>query len=132
MRIPSLVFFAVLLAAAGLPGPATAGASTAVDVDIRFTPTEVRIIQEFYADESPGRSGKKGGKGDLPPGIAKNLARGKALPPGIAKQVLPGDLVRRLPPAPHGYERIIVDGKILLVEIATQVVRDVLTDILFD
>jgi hypothetical protein len=29
----------------------------------------------------------------LPPGIAKNIARGKPLPPGIAKRTLPTDLV---------------------------------------
>jgi hypothetical protein len=29
----------------------------------------------------------------LPPGIAKNVARGKPLPPGIAKKVLPADLL---------------------------------------
>ena len=32
----------------------------------------------------------------LPPGIAKNVARGKALPPGIAKKTLPNDLVLKL------------------------------------
>ena len=32
----------------------------------------------------------------LPPGIAKNVARGKPLPPGIAKKALPPDLVRTL------------------------------------
>jgi hypothetical protein len=34
----------------------------------------------------------------LPPGIAKNVARGKALPPGIAKKALPADLVLTLGP----------------------------------
>lgn len=29
----------------------------------------------------------------LPPGIAKNVARGKPLPPGIAKRALPADLL---------------------------------------
>jgi hypothetical protein len=29
----------------------------------------------------------------LPPGIAKNVARGKPLPPGIAKKAVPADLV---------------------------------------
>jgi len=37
--------------------------------------------------------------------------------------------VHALPAPPRGYERIIVDGRILLVEIATQVIHDVLTDI---
>lgn len=32
----------------------------------------------------------------LPPGIAKNVARGKPLPPGIAKKALPADLVHSL------------------------------------
>jgi hypothetical protein len=37
-----------------------------------------------------------------------------------------------LPPAPHGYERIIAAGKVLLVEIATQVIHDILEDVVFD
>jgi Ni/Co efflux regulator RcnB len=65
----------------------------------------------------------------LPPGIAKNLARGKPLPPGIAKQQLPDGLVHALPAPPRGYERIVVDGKVLLVDMATQVIHDILTDI---
>lgn len=101
-------------------------------VDVRFTAAEVQIIRDYYETASAGHGGEKGGKQGLPPGVAKNLARGKPLPRGIAKQYLPVDLVRQLPPAPDGYERIIVAGKILLVEIATQIVRDVLTDVLFD
>jgi hypothetical protein len=53
------------------------------------------------------------------------------MPPGIAKRALPQDLTILLPPPPVGHERIVVAGKILLVDIATQVVRDVLTDVLF-
>lgn len=100
-------------------------------VDIRFSTEEARIIRAFYEHhQQSGESSKKKGRGSLPPGVAKNLGRGKALPPGIAKQVLPGELVGTLPPVPGGYERVIVDGKILLVEIATQVIHDVLTDII--
>jgi len=33
----------------------------------------------------------------LPPGIAKNVARGKPLPPGIAKRALPTDLLAVAP-----------------------------------
>jgi Ni/Co efflux regulator RcnB len=61
-----------------------------------------------------------------------NLQRGKPLPPGIAKQQLPDSLLRRLPRVPSGYERVVVDGKVLLVEIATPVIRDVLTDVFLD
>ena len=108
----------------------TASASE-LGVDIRFSTEETRIIRAFYEHhQQSGESNKKKGRGDLPPGIAKNLGRGKALPPGIAKQVLPGQLVGTLPAVPNGYERVIVDGKILLVEIATQVIHDILTDII--
>ena len=109
--------------------PLTAGAGE-FGVDIRFSTEEARIIRAYYEhDHDYAKAGKKKGRGALPPGIAKNLARGKALPPGIAKQVLPNDLIVSLPPVPRGYERIIADGKILLVEVATQVVHDILTDI---
>ena len=33
----------------------------------------------------------------LPPGIAKNLARGKPLPPGIAKKMVPSSMLHDLP-----------------------------------
>ena len=79
----------------------------------------------------PASNGKKGKQGkSLPPGIARNLLRGKPLPPGIAKQALPAGLARVLPAPPKGYERVIVAGKVLLVEIATQVIHDVLEDII--
>ena len=110
--------------------PALAGDA---GVEVVFTQDEIRIISAWYQDHdqypSQNAKSKKGGnpKG-LPPGIAKNLARGKPLPPGISMQQLPGELSAALPPPPHGYERVIVDGKVLLVEIATQIVHDVLSD----
>lgn len=106
--------------------------SADIDVSIRFTTKEVSLIQDFYHEQpAHGKGGKKTAK-PLPPGIAKNLQRGKPLPPGIAKQALPQALVLQLPPVRDGYERVIVAGKVLLVEIATQVVHDVLTDIIID
>lgn len=106
-------------------------ASADVGVSVEFSDDEVRIIGAWY-EEHDSRAGHGGGKSKhkgLPPGIAKNLARGKPLPPGIAKQRLPDGLLHALPSPPRGYERIIVDGKVLLVEIATQVIHDILTDI---
>lgn len=40
------------------------------------------------------------------------------------------ELIDRLPPAPVGYERIMVSGKVLLVEFATKVIHDVLEDVI--
>jgi hypothetical protein len=44
----------------------------------------------------------------LPPGIAKNVARGKPLPPGIAKRAVPADLVAIGPKVEHDVSFAIV------------------------
>ena len=61
---------------------------------------------------------------DLPPGIQKNLARGKPLPPGIAKK-LDGRLVGRLPHY-EGYEWQQVGTDLILVALATGVIYEIL------
>lgn len=111
--------------------PLTAAADTGWSAEVEFSPSEAVTIRAWFRDHAGEleRGGRGRGK-SLPPGIAKNLARGKPLPPGIAKQALPVGLVDRLPPVRRGYERVMVDGKVLLVEIATQIVHDVLTDVL--
>jgi len=106
------------------------GASAETGVGAVISQDEVKIIVEWYRDHDAtpyAGGGKKKAKG-LPPGIAKNLERGKPLPPGIAKKNLPDGLLRLLPAAPAGYERVIVDGKVLLVEIASRVIHDMLED----
>lgn len=116
---------ALVVTCLALGGTATAGTSVA------FSRDEIAVIHEYYSQHpvDVGAGQQKGQKSKgLPPGIAKNLARGKPLPPGIAKQRLPNDLVQRLPPVHAGYERVIVDGRVLLVEIATQMIHDVLVD----
>ena len=123
--VPALLV--ALLMFTGVPLPAMAD----VGVSVEFSDEEIRIIGAWYEnhDTEAGQGGGKNRHKGLPPGIAKNLSRGKPLPPGIAKQQLPDGLVHALPAPPRGYERIIVDGKVLLVEIATQVIHDILTDI---
>jgi Ni/Co efflux regulator RcnB len=121
------VLLAPLLLFVAAPHAALADAG----VSVEFSDEEIRIIGAWYDEHGtvPGNGKRKHKNKGLPPGIAKNLSRGKPLPPGIAKQHLPDGLVHALPAPPRGYERIIVDGKLLLVEIATQVIHDVLTDI---
>ena len=101
---------------------------------IKFSDLEIAAIRAYYRDQGmPASNGRKGKQNkSLPPGIARNLQRGKPLPPGIAKQVLPARLTQVLPRAPRGFERVVVDGKVLLVEIATQVIHDILEDAILD
>ena len=99
-------------------------------VDVVITDGEASFIRTYYRDQAAPRNGKKKDHRGLPPGIEKNLQRGKSLPPGIAKQALPAGLNDLLPPPPDGFERIVLSGKVLLVEIATQVIHDVLDDMI--
>lgn len=82
---------------------------------------------EYEHEGGSGKNNKHKKKG-LPPGIAKKLERGGTMPPGIAKQVLPVSLEKKLPPPPQGYERTIVGNDVLLVQIDTGRIADIITD----
>ncbi|QGH64116.1 anti-virulence regulator CigR family protein [Serratia proteamaculans] len=64
----------------------------------------------------------------LPPGIAKNLARGKPLPPGIAKKMVPSSMLRDLPYYP-GYEWRIAGDDLVLVALSTALVASVINGV---
>ncbi len=145
MRV-ALVCLLALLCGCSSMGPVGAGSysrpsamtqTSSVGVEVVFSDNEISIIRGYYASNGrPAAKGKYKGKNKhkakpLPPGIEKNLKRGKPLPPGIAKQTLPYDLRKQLPAPPDGYERILVGGKLLLVELGTQIVHDILMDIAF-
>lgn len=85
-----------------------------------FSKAERQIIVEFFVGHSYEVQ-------PLPPGIAKNLARGKPLPPGIAKKRIPSELKARLP-SRAGVEISIFGDRIVLLE-ASGLVVDVLEGI---
>ena len=78
------------------------------------TDIEIRIFRDYYAVES--RKPKA-----LPPGIAKNLARGKPLPPGIAKKQVPNDVIVLLP-VRTGTRWLIAGDVVVLVDASDLVV----------
>ncbi len=71
------------------------------------------------------------GYDSLPPGIRKNLARGKPLLPGIAKRQVPPEMLRRLP-AREGYAWRAVGTDLVLYSITSGIVDQVLQDVFFD
>lgn len=75
-----------------------------------------------------GFTGAQGGYKPLPPGIRKNLARGKRLPPGIAKQQAPAGMLRELPHYP-GYEWQVCGTDLVLVALGTLLIAAVLTSV---
>ncbi len=86
-----------------------------------------RTVIADYLDGNHGNlPGNLAGAKPLPPGIAKKMARGGTLPPGIAKKTLPGGLLAQLPVRP-GQEWRLVGTDLLIVEVASNVIVDVLT-----
>ncbi|EIK52605.1 integral membrane protein [Stutzerimonas stutzeri TS44] len=63
----------------------------------------------------------------LPPGIERNLSRGKPLPPGIARK-MDGRLLSHMPYYP-GYEWRQVGRDVVLVAIATGIVYEILDNV---
>jgi hypothetical protein len=104
-----------------------------------FSEAERGTIKDYYRDKHAAYGGKTGRglppglarRDTLPPGLEMQLERNGRLPPGLEKQALPGDLIGRLPPVPRGYERVIVDAHVVLVETASQIIADIITDVVF-
>ena len=86
-----------------------------------FTSIEIGQIRSYYAAQPPGALQP------LPPGIARNLARGKPLPPGIAKRYAPAGLVALLTPR-SGAEMLVVGANVVLVDRASRVVIDIVAN----
>ena len=122
----AVLLIAVTLASF-LPGEAEAQSGRdARVVGVAVDTLSVRMkaqIRDYYAARSAV------GAKALPPGIRRNLQRGKRLPPGIAKRTVPDELLARLSIG-DGYELVEVGLDVLLVEVATKVIHDVLMDII--
>jgi len=73
----------------------------------------------------PGLAKKK----RLPPGLARQLDRKGKLPPGLAKRELPRRLDNHLPDPWPGTERKIVGNDVVLLEKGTDLILDVLRNV---
>lgn len=110
-------------APAAAAGEGVADAIGSATAKAAITETERRINREFFAKRAQGKDRDKGAarkketafppglakRGDLPPGLARQLRKGGTLPPGLAKRALPAELSARLPAPAKGVERVIVD-----------------------
>ena len=100
------------------------GGDPDVTVDLRGPSIDIGRVRMILGDNreliGPAQS--------LPPGIRKNLARGKPLPPGIAKR-FDNRLLGRLPHY-EGYEWRQVGTDVVLVTLATGLIYEVLSNVL--
>jgi hypothetical protein len=129
LALPLLLLSANGAAAQGRSGRGGGGGNDDGGVSVEFT-AEISFsvgdrdqIQAYYSSNpNPGMEA-------LPPGIRRNLARGKPLPPGIAKR-FPPDALRSSLSIPSRYEVVEVGWDVFLVEAATGIIHDVLMDVI--
>lgn len=136
-------------------GPSHAQTDRKTIESVVFSTLEKRLIREILGtsgakEEAASRpqssnkknnkgKGNKGGKnkGGLPPGLAKKnglppgLAKRQTLPPGLQKRALPASLEHQLPERRHT-ERLIIDDDVILIERGTNLVLDILEDVIKD
>ncbi len=102
-----------------------------------FNALEKRLIGDYFrtrrAKAAKGKSKRFPpglAKKPLPPGLAMQYRRYGKLPPGLQKRDLPHDLASRMSKLPPGHARVIVGDDVLLIEVATGVILDVLEGVL--
>lgn len=105
-------------------GKGKPGQHDGVQIDLRGPAVDVGRVRIILGDNRQWI----GPTSSLPPGIAKNLARGKPLPPGIAKN-FDSRLTSRLPHY-EGYEWKQIGRDVVLVAIATGIVYEILRNVL--
>lgn len=96
---------------------AIAGDGTSLSLSLTYNEARSLAVQGGFVGYSA-----------LPPGIAKNLARGKPLPPGIAKKMVPASMLNQLPYYP-GYEWRIVGNDLVLIALSTAIVTSIINNV---
>ena len=83
-----------------------------------FSDRERQVISECYVNDRAGLPPGLAKKDRLPPGLEKHLQRNGTLPPGLQKRVqpLPGSCVSRLPRLPRDWSRVVLSGRIILLD----------------
>jgi hypothetical protein len=89
---------------------------------VTITTNDRTVIQNYFIANPVGVS-------PLPPGIAKNVARGKPLPPGIAKKQAPPMLIQQIPACRSGLECIVLGADMLILDAVHGVVRDIVRNV---
>lgn len=115
-----------VLTGAAVAGAALGGGTVAINSQIGGVNVTAGI--SFGQARELAVSYQQTGYQQLPPGIRKNLARGKPLPPGIAKKLGHSQMLSQLPQH-EGYQWQVCGSDLVLVSIATMVVADILTDV---
>lgn len=109
---------------AGGPPEKAARGGEETNVTIVLGERHRTIVRDHYQRNCPPGLAKKN-NGCLPPGQAKKrYAVGRPIPQGVEIDILPGEVIVRLPPLPDGYGYRMVDGDLVVVALASLVIAD--------
>lgn len=95
------------------------------NLNVHFNSRDLNVIVDWF-DREP--TSYRDGRG-LPPGLAKQLRERGHLPPGLEAKGLPPGLADRLGPAPRGYERVVIGRDVVLMQVATGIIADILRNV---
>ena len=89
-----------------------------------FSSRERQIISDCYVADRSNLPPGLAKKDRLPPGLERQLRRNGPLPPGLQKRVqpLPGVCTARLPRLPRDWARVVLSGRIILLDPSNRIV----------
>ena len=119
----SMVSTANISAQPGGNGPNRSQGPGEAESDISVT-VGISVDEARELAIAGGHTGRQG----LPPGIARNLQRGKPLPPGIAKQTVPESMLADLPRI-EDQEWVIAGSDLVLIAVGSAIVVSILNDV---
>ena len=114
-----------------------------VQLNLVFSNHDRDVVHRYYAEkrkykDKRQRHGftKKAPPGlakrnHLPPGLQKHIRKNGKLPPGLQGRHLPHRLERYLDPLPENYARLRVGNDIVLLNLLTETILDVIWDVAF-
>ena len=95
-----------------------------------FSSRDRQIISDCFVDNRSGLPPGLAKRDRLPPGLERQLQRNGTLPPGLQKKVqpLPGVCTARLPRLPRDWARVVLSGRIILLDPSQRIVDMFLMD----
>jgi hypothetical protein len=89
-----------------------------------FSDRDRQIIGDCFVNERAGLPPGLAKKDRLPPGLERQLQRNGTLPPGLQKRVqpLPSSCADRLPRLPRDWARVVLSGRIILLDPGKRIV----------
>jgi len=96
----------------------------AVQEPVELSFRERRVIRECFMDERSNLPPGLAKRDRLPPGLERHLERNGTLPPGLQRRVspLPEVCESRLPRLPRAWSRVVLGGRIILLDPRQRVV----------